>query len=90
MISMKLRHRLNQYGAKGGKTSRRRQVKRIQRFIIWCGCQPEQIGKRHVHKFFAHHQFAPTTERGYWYAIRLLWQLIGRKGDPPWPPSSLD
>ena len=86
MITGELRHRLNQHAAKGGKTSRRRQVKRIYEFVDWCKCSPEQIGKKHVHQFFAKHEFAVSTERDYWYAIRLLWRLIGRSSDPPRPP----
>lgn len=82
MISPELRHQLNLYAARGGKTSRRRTVERIEQFVIWCGCRPQQIGKRHVHQFFEAHRFAVSTARDHWYAIRVLWRLLGR-GEPP-------
>lgn len=82
MIRPELRHQLNLYAAKGGKTSRRRTVERIEQFVQWCASDPRQIGKRHVHEFFEAHAFAPTTTRDYWYAIRVLWRLLHR-GDPP-------
>ncbi len=83
-----IRHRLNLHARKGGKTARRRQVKRAEAFASWCGCDPRQIGKRHVWEFFeAHDHWEPTTKRDHWYAVRLLWHTIGRPGDPPKPPS---
>ena len=32
-------------------------------------------------------KFAPSTARDYWYAIRTLWELMGRIGEPPKPPN---
>lgn len=85
-----VRHRLNLHARKGGKITRRRQVKLAESFAAWCGCDPRQIGKRHVWQYFeAHGHLAPTTKRDHWYAIRLLWQAMGRVGDPPRPPSAL-
>lgn len=80
-----LRHQLHLYARQGGKTARRRQLKRIEAFVHWCGCGPYQIGKGHVWRYFAAHDFAPSTARDHWYAIRLLWQALGRPGDPPRP-----
>lgn len=80
-----IRHRLHLYARKGGKTARRRQLKRIEAFVAWCGCAPYQIGKGHVRRYFAAHNLAPSTARDHWYAIRLLWQSLGRPTDPPRP-----
>jgi hypothetical protein len=83
------RHRLHQYARKGGKTSRRRTVDRIERFVAACGCRPEQIGRRHVYEFWESRAWAPSTARDYWYAIRLLWAMLERAGEPPRPPNGL-
>lgn len=85
MMPRDIRHALHQHARKGGKTARRRQVKRAEAFADWCRCDPRQIGKRHVYQYFETHGFAPTTARDHWYAIRLLWHAIGRAGDPPKP-----
>lgn len=83
MIPREIRHKLNLYKAKGGKQSRRRTVKRVEEFVSWCKCSPHQIGKKHVHAFFEKMNFAPLTERDYWYAIKLLWEILERQGKPP-------
>ncbi len=85
MIPGDLRHRLRLHAAKGGKTARGRQIRRVEAFVRWCGCDPRQIGRGHVHRFFAAHAHAASTQRDYWYAIKLLWQALGRPGEPPKP-----
>ena len=85
MIPRKIRHALHLHGAKGGKTHRRRQLRRIEEFVQWCGCPPAQIGKRHVYEFLEAKTDRPTTARDYWYAIALLWRVLGRPGKPPKP-----
>jgi len=85
MIPGDLRHRLRLHAAKGGKTARARQIRRVEAFVHWCGCDPRQIGRGHVHRFFAAHAHAASTQRDYWYAIKLLWQSLGRPGEPPKP-----
>lgn len=87
MLNSDLKHRLNLYARKGGKKSRRHTVARIERFLLACHCPPEQIGRRQVHEFFERNAFARTTARDYYYAIRLLWRLLGRGGVPPAPKS---
>lgn len=89
-LPLELRHRLNLYARKGSKTSRRRQVRRLEEFVAWCGCDPRQIGKRHVYQYFAAHAFAPSTARDHWYAVRLLWLILGRHTDPPRPTTRED
>jgi len=84
LIPQELDHELRLHARQGGKTSRRRQVDRVRQLIRWCGSQgvrrPDQIGKRHVHQWLAE---APSdaTRRDRYYAVRLLWQLLGR-GEP--------
>lgn len=85
MIARELNHKLHLYKSRGGKTSRRRAVSRMKEFIDWCKCPPHQTGKRHVHQFFDEKKFAPSTARDYWYAIKTLWELMGRSGEPPKP-----
>lgn len=86
MIPGNIHHALRQYAAKGNKAARRRQLKRVERFVAWCGCDPRQTGRGHVHRYFSAKGFAPTTARDHWYAIRLLWRVMGRSGNPPKPP----
>lgn len=86
MLPRELSHKLHLYKSKGGKTSRKRNVQRIQEFIEWCNCPPHQTGKKHVHQFFSDKKFAVSTARDYWHAIRILWQLLDRSGAPPKPP----
>lgn len=83
MIPPDIRHALNQHACRGGKTARRRQVRRVEQFVRWCGCPPHQTGKKHVHLYFEEMSFSTTTARDHWYAIRLLWRLLGRSGFPP-------
>lgn len=86
MIPHNIRHQLNLHARKGGKTARRRQLRRVEAFVRWCACDPQQIGKNDVYAFFrAHDYFAETTRRDYWYAVRLLWRAVGRPKDPPKP-----
>lgn len=85
MIPRDIQYALHQHARKGGKTARRRQVKRVEEFVSWCGCDPRQTGRGHVQRYFAARGFAPTTERDHWYAIRLLWRVMGRPVDPPKP-----
>ena len=78
--------RFRLYARKGGKRSRRQTVDRIRRFLTESQARPEQIGKRHVYEFFERHaDFSVTTQRDYYYAIRLLWRLLGRDSRPPKP-----
>lgn len=86
MIPRDIRHALHQHARKGGKTARRRQVKRAEEFVDWCGCNPYQTGRGHVRRYFRAKGFAPSTARDHWYAIRLLWRVMGRPGEPPKPP----
>jgi hypothetical protein len=88
-----LEHRLHLHCRKGGKSSRRRQVARVRQFLDFCCSQggvkaPDQIGRRHVHEWFESLPVsASSTMRDRYYAVRLLWSLLGRASDPPKPRS---
>lgn len=81
-----LNYRLANHMKKGGKTSRKKQVARVRRFIKVCGCPAEQIGNKHVKMFYQKKSYSPTTERDYFYAIKLLWEFLDRHNEPPRPP----
>jgi len=87
LISLPLRRHLDLYKKKGGKRSRRATAARIERFVKWCNTPAEQIGRKHVHIFFEEKRFAARTESDYFYAIKKLWEMIGRGKEPPRPPS---
>lgn len=87
-MNQELFFRLHQHARKGGKVARKRQLKRVEAFITWCGRSPQQIGRRQVHEFYRAQGFAPTTARDYDSAIRLLWRTMERSGEPPRPPNN--
>jgi len=84
MLTPEWRHKINQYARRGGKTSRRRTVERIEAFVAWCGCRPEQIGRRQVYAYLER-PMAESTRRDHYYAIRQLWAMLGRPVPPPMP-----
>lgn len=83
-----LEYQLITHARKGGKTSRRRQVARIRQFLAYCKAlgvrAPDQIGKNHVWKWYEEGNVSATTLRDRFYAVSLLWTIIGR-GEPPRP-----
>ena len=74
-MNQELFYKLHQHARRGGKVARKRQLQRVERFVKWCGRAPA-------------HDFAPTTARDYDSAIRLLWEIMGRAGEPPRPPNT--
>ncbi|WP_041656266.1 hypothetical protein [Marinobacter nauticus] len=80
-----LNFRLKSYAKKGGKKHRHRQVQRVYKFLKYCGCPADQIGNRHVRKFFEDNFMAQSTKRDYYYAIKLLWLMLGRQKNPDKP-----
>ncbi|MDG4868707.1 hypothetical protein P8631_11915 [Guyparkeria sp. 1SP6A2] len=84
MVSLEIEDGLRRHGRKGGKKSRRRQVAKVRQFLSWCDQRgvnsPQQIGKRHVHLWIGEAK-ADTSHRDRYYAVRLLWQILGR-GEP--------
>ena len=80
------------YVRKGGKQSRRKRVDRLCLALRWIGtafpaCRGlDQVGRRQVWQFYAAHgHLSAKTLAEYGYAFRLLWELLGRSGEPPWP-----
>lgn len=87
LISLKLQRKINNYKRSGGKKSRYAAAQRIERFIRWCRCPGEEIGRKHVHLFFAEKGFSASAERDYFYAISKLWKMLDRSKEPPRPLS---
>jgi hypothetical protein len=79
------------FGRRGGKANRRLQKQRIALFISYCaekwGLKSlGQLGRKHVENFFVSRwDLAPKTKNHYWYAIRVLWVLLGKSELPPKP-----
>lgn len=92
------RRRAHVYCAHGGKINRRQQVDRMETTVNWIQAQfrltgLEQIGKQHVIAFWkANRKMASGTADGYWRAIKLLWELLGRAEEVPhpWPKKAPD
>jgi hypothetical protein len=86
MLWGEIEHQLNLHASKGGKASRKRQCDRVRSFMAFCKGKgvrgPDQIGKRHVYEWYEDGGFAESTLRDRFYAVSLLWSIIGR-GSPP-------
>lgn len=86
------RRHAHEYVRKGGKQNRRKRLDRLCLALDWISrefpaCRGlDQIGRKQVWRFYAAHaHLAPKTLAEYGYAFRLLWQLLGRVGEPPFP-----
>lgn len=79
------------YIAHGVKDNRRQQVKRMITACAWIVQRHNvgsihEIGQKHIVDFYRHHrQFGESTIKGYFYAFRSLYRILGRAGDPPRP-----
>jgi hypothetical protein len=78
------------YARTGGKDNRRQQAARMRTFVEHCtalGAKSfAQIGKQHVIRYWkAHRELSPATAYSHWLAIRELWRLAGKPGEPPKP-----
>lgn len=71
----------------GGKKNRRNVVLLINRIANFSGVTHiDQIGKNHINRFYvAHSHLSDRTLRNYYYAMRHLYQMLGRSGLPPMP-----
>ena len=85
-----VKERAHVYVRHGGKTARRAMVKRLIAALEDIAAHekgvksPEQVGRAHIHRYYARHQhLSPTTLRDHFYAFRLLWLLLERAGEPP-------
>jgi hypothetical protein len=80
----------NAYVRKGGKDNRRQQRARMIDFADFCATQGVnsvgQIGKNHVIQYWkSNRNLAESTAYSHWLAIRSLWNLAGKAGEPPKP-----
>ena len=87
-----VRRMAHEYVRHGGKQSRRKRVDRLCLALDWIArefpaCRGlQQIGRKQVWQFYAaHNHLSEKTLAEYGYAFRLLWELLGRTGEPPWP-----
>ena len=81
------------YVRKGGKDNRRQQAARMLAFAAHSEAQGAhemgQVGGRHVMSYWkalrASGGLADSTLYSHWLAIRELWRLAGKPGEPPRP-----
>ena len=98
---MRLTHQVEQlsdaYVRKGGKDNRRQQRARMIAFAAHCEAagarEMGQVGGKHVVSYWralrASGGLADATLYAHWLAIRELWRLYGKPGDPPRPRTSV-
>jgi hypothetical protein len=82
-IDRDFRHLLNLYCCRGNKRARKQTVKRLERIVEFVRRPPAQIGRKQIAEFFEAKHYAASTARDYETAIRLLWDLLKRQGQPP-------
>lgn len=78
------------YVRKGGKDNRKQQRARMLAFAAFCAKKGilylDQVGKNHVISYWkAHRALANSTAYNHWCAIRDLWRLANKPGEPPKP-----
>lgn len=78
------------YVRKGGKDNRRQQRARMLAFAEHAAASGVnslgQLGKAHVIAYWkSHRELATATAYSHWLAIRQLWKLGGKSGEPPKP-----
>ena len=81
------------YTRKGGKDNRRQQAARMMAFVAHAeglgAREIGQVGGRHVVSYWkalrAAGGLADATLYSHWLAIRELWGLAGKPGEPPRP-----
>lgn len=89
-LEIELRNLASGYIRKGGKDNRRQQAARMLAFARHAageGAQSlGQVGTRHVIRYWkSHRDLAIPTAYSHWLAIRELWRLAGKPGEPPRP-----
>jgi len=80
-MDRELLHKLNLHAARGGKTSRRRQVARVKQMLQAIGKPSQQIGRADVYQWIEAAE-AVTTRRDRFYAAVLFWELVYQKALP--------
>lgn len=90
-VSQQIFQRTHVYAAHGAKKNRRRQIKLLQHACAWIAMthhlnHVDQIGKRHIIDFYRHNRdLSGSTIMAYFYAFVVLWEILGRSGEPPRP-----
>ncbi len=74
----------------GGKANRRKQRERMLAFAKFAAANGApnmgEVGKKTALAFYkAHRDQAARTKYAYFLAIRELWKLAGKTGEPPKP-----
>ena len=85
----------NGFSRKGGKGNRRQQLARMLAFAAFCegmgASELGQVGNRHVIQYWkARRSLSDATLYSHWLAIRHLWRLSGKAGEPPKPRKAAD
>lgn len=82
----------NGYARKGGKINRAQQRDRMIAFGEFCSTlgarSLEQVGARHVIRYWRARNMLELSDRtrgAHFYALRTLWKLAGKPGEPPRP-----
>lgn len=75
---------------KGGKTGRREQARLMLSFASdvenSCPTSMAQVGRAHVIQYWkANRDLSDATLMSRWYALRQLWILAKKAGEPPEP-----
>lgn len=78
------------YVRKGGKDNRKQQRSRMLAFAALASTmgarEMGQVGATHVVRYWkAHRALSDSTLYSHWLAIRELWVIFGKPGEPPRP-----
>lgn len=78
------------YVRKGGKDNRKQQRARMLAFAALASTmgarEMGQVGATHVVRYWkAHRALSDATLYSHWLAIRELWAIFGKSGEPPRP-----
>jgi hypothetical protein len=92
-LQQQIQHLAHAYTRKGGKQNRRQQAARMMAFAAHCEAHGAheigQVGGRHVVSYWkalrATGGLADATLYAHWLAIRELWRMAGKPGEPPRP-----
>lgn len=92
-LEQQVTQKIHSYTRKGGKDNRSQQAARMLAFAAHAQAlgarEMGQVGGRHVVSYWkalrASGSLADSTLYNHWLAIRELWKLTGKSGEPPRP-----